>query len=236
MAVTHPKETTARTSVVGAKIREIALQDRAVMEKVSHERSAPTLSSCSLVVPSLALPVLLTHLLLLVPPRSRTPLVQASQAFVSFVRAYSEHHCAYVFPFKKLPWLQLFDAFGLLKVGVGYLRDGSMVRFVFSSLAWVQVPAMPELRRLRFPSFRPLPPGVHVSEIPYKDPVREAARQADIQSVLGRNWHVAHALSPSFPREPLLLRSGALEQRRQSIRKEVLQRRKAARKAAKVPP
>nr|WCZ58333.1 ATP-dependent RNA helicase [Paratrimastix eleionoma] len=83
----------------------------------------------------------------------------SSRAFVSYVRAYSEHQCSYIFQLKKLPWVDLFRSFGLLRV-----------------------PVMPELKNLQFLDFDPVSHSFDFDEIPFKNQDKEKIRLEALQS------------------------------------------------------
>ncbi|PKA67265.1 DEAD-box ATP-dependent RNA helicase 18 [Apostasia shenzhenica] len=77
------------------------------------------------------------------------------KAFVSYIRAYKEHHCSYIFRWKELE-------IGKLAMGYGLL----------------QIPAMPEIKHhsLSVDGFSPVN-DVDISDIKYKDRAREKLRQ-----------------------------------------------------------
>lgn len=81
------------------------------------------------------------------------------KAFVSFVRAYKEHHCSYIFRWKELE-------IGKLAMGYGLL----------------QIPLMKEIKHhsLSVDGFSPVD-GIDVAEIKYKDKHREKQRQKTLQ-------------------------------------------------------
>ncbi|KAG8053393.1 hypothetical protein GUJ93_ZPchr0001g30267 [Zizania palustris] len=80
-------------------------------------------------------------------------------AFVSFVRAYKEHHCSYIFSWKELEIGMLAMEYGLL-----------------------QIPYMPEVKHysLSLEGFTPVT-GIDVTQIKYKDKVREKQRQKTLK-------------------------------------------------------
>ncbi|KAH9322425.1 hypothetical protein KI387_017064, partial [Taxus chinensis] len=80
------------------------------------------------------------------------------RAFVSFIRAYKEHHCSYIFRWKELE-------VGKLAMGYGLL----------------QLPSMTELKRRAFSTdgFVPVE-GLDLGAIKYKDKAREKQRQNNI--------------------------------------------------------
>ncbi|XP_006645526.2 DEAD-box ATP-dependent RNA helicase 18 [Oryza brachyantha] len=80
-------------------------------------------------------------------------------AFVSFVRAYKEHHCSYIFRWKDLEIGNLAMEYGLL-----------------------QIPSMPEVKHhsLSLEGFTPVD-DVDVTKIKYKDKAREKQRQKTLK-------------------------------------------------------
>ncbi|KAJ4455385.1 putative ATP-dependent RNA helicase DDX55 [Paratrimastix pyriformis] len=148
-------------------------------------RDAPPSDSPTLLTPAPAPATDIGQSLRRLALEDRAIMEKAQQAFVSFVRAYGEHHCSYVFQMKRLPWVSLFDAFGLLKV-----------------------PSMPELRRLHFPQWAPLPRGFDLDQVAYRDKGREEARQE-------------------------ALKNGVFKARADAKKAELLQKRKEARQKAK---
>ncbi|XP_057826650.1 DEAD-box ATP-dependent RNA helicase 18 [Cryptomeria japonica] len=80
------------------------------------------------------------------------------RAFVSFIRAYKEHHCSYIFRWKELE-------VGKLAMGYGLL----------------QLPSMTELKRRAFSTdgFVPVE-GLDLGAIKYKDKAREKQRQKNL--------------------------------------------------------
>ncbi|ONK62613.1 uncharacterized protein A4U43_C07F5970 [Asparagus officinalis] len=77
------------------------------------------------------------------------------KAFVSFIRAYKEHHCSYILRWKELEIGKLAMGFGLL-----------------------QIPVMPEVKHhsLSVDGFIPVE-DINLMEITYKDKIREKQRQ-----------------------------------------------------------
>lgn len=88
---------------------------------------------------------------------SREAMERGAKAFVTYVRAYKEHRCPFIFRFHCLDLGRLGNAFGLLRL-----------------------PSMPELAKARRGSlsgFQPSP--VDPSEVPYSDPAKERARRQE---------------------------------------------------------
>ncbi|RWR81305.1 DEAD-box ATP-dependent RNA helicase 18 [Cinnamomum micranthum f. kanehirae] len=92
--------------------------------------------------------------------RDRDVMEKGLKAFVSYVRAYKEHHCSYIFRWKDLEIGKLAMGFGLL-----------------------QLPSMPEVRHhsLSIEGFTPAE-DVDVAQIKYKDKSREKQRQRNLQA------------------------------------------------------
>ncbi|CAA7031977.1 unnamed protein product [Microthlaspi erraticum] len=90
----------------------------------------------------------------------RAVLEKGLKAFVSFVRAYKEHHCEHIFKWKELEIGKLAMGYGLLKF-----------------------PKMPEVKqdRLSCEGFTPVE-GIDIDDIKFKDKVREKQRQQRIQA------------------------------------------------------
>ncbi|KAI0526943.1 hypothetical protein KFK09_002537 [Dendrobium nobile] len=91
--------------------------------------------------------------------KDRAIMEKGLKAFVSFIRAYKEHHCSYIFRWKELE-------IGKLAMGYGLL----------------QIPSMPEVKHysLSIDGFTPIN-DVNVSHIKYKDKAREKQRQKTLQ-------------------------------------------------------
>ncbi|KAG0569950.1 hypothetical protein KC19_6G127800 [Ceratodon purpureus] len=92
--------------------------------------------------------------------KDRDIMEKGLRAFVSYIRAYKEHHCTFIFKWKQL------EA-GLAAMGFGLL----------------QLPSMPELKRnvMSIAGFQPAK-GVDVSSVPFKDKAREKQRQKNLAS------------------------------------------------------
>ncbi|KAI4339151.1 hypothetical protein MLD38_024123 [Melastoma candidum] len=90
--------------------------------------------------------------------KDRDVMEKGVRAFVSFVRAYKEHHCSYIFRWKELTIGKLAMGFGLL-----------------------QLPGMPEVKHhnLSTEGFTPIN-DITVEEIKYKDKSREKQRQKNL--------------------------------------------------------
>merc|ERR1711865_443929 len=97
----------------------------------------------------------------------RDLLEKGTKAFTSYVRAYKEHKCSFIFRFASLDLGLLATSFCLLRL-----------------------PKMPELRDIvaknegKLPNFESAGPEVDIYAIPFLDKVRESARQKRLQEEL----------------------------------------------------
>lgn len=92
--------------------------------------------------------------------KDRDVMEKGLRAFVSYIRAYKEHHCSYIFRWRELE---------IGKLGMGY--------------GLLQLPAMPELKHhnLSTDGFIPLE-DINLDEIKYKDKSREKQRKKNLQA------------------------------------------------------
>ncbi|KAJ8764122.1 hypothetical protein K2173_005028 [Erythroxylum novogranatense] len=92
--------------------------------------------------------------------KDRDVMEKGLRAFVSFVRAYKEHHCSYIFRWKELE---------IGKLGMGY--------------GLLQLPAMPEVKHhsLSTEGFVPVE-DINLEDIKYKDKSREKQRKKNLQA------------------------------------------------------
>ncbi|CDP13971.1 unnamed protein product [Coffea canephora] len=92
--------------------------------------------------------------------KDRDVMEKGLRAFVSYIRAYKEHHCSYIFRWKELE---------IGKLGMGY--------------GLLQLPAMPDLKHhnLSTEGFTPLE-DISLDEIKYKDKSREKQRKKNLQA------------------------------------------------------
>ncbi|KAH7537608.1 hypothetical protein FEM48_Zijuj03G0111000 [Ziziphus jujuba var. spinosa] len=92
--------------------------------------------------------------------KDRDVMEKGLRAFVSYVRAYKEHHCSYIFRWKELE-------IGKLAMGYGLL----------------QLPAMPEVKHhsLSTKGFTPVE-DINLEEIKFKDKSREKQRKRNLQA------------------------------------------------------
>ncbi|KAL5974937.1 hypothetical protein ACLOJK_031613 [Asimina triloba] len=95
-----------------------------------------------------------------VAKKDRDVMEKGLKAFVSYIRAYKEHHCSYIFRWKELQ-------IGKLAMGYGLLR----------------LPSMPEVKHhsLSTDGFTPAD-DTDVAQIKYKDKCREKQRQKNLQA------------------------------------------------------
>ncbi|KAG9444186.1 hypothetical protein H6P81_015526 [Aristolochia fimbriata] len=92
--------------------------------------------------------------------KDRDIMEKGVKAFVSYIRAYKEHHCTYIFRWKDLE---------IGKLGMGY--------------GLLQIPSMPEVKHhsLSIEGFIPVD-DVDLTAIKYKDKAREKQRQKNLQA------------------------------------------------------
>lgn len=92
--------------------------------------------------------------------KDRDVMEKGVRAFVSYIRAYKEHHCSYIFRWKELE-------VGKLAMGCGLL----------------QLPGMPEVKHhsLSTEGFTPVE-DINLEEIKYKDKSREKQRQKNLRA------------------------------------------------------
>ncbi|KAL3807670.1 hypothetical protein ACHAXA_000316 [Cyclostephanos tholiformis] len=93
--------------------------------------------------------------------KDRDILEKGTKAFTSYIRAYKEHHCSFIFRFASLDLGLLATSFSLLRL-----------------------PKMPELRDKKLLNFVPAGPEVNIHAIPFKDKARESARQKRLAAEL----------------------------------------------------
>ncbi|KAK3019520.1 hypothetical protein RJ639_003192 [Escallonia herrerae] len=98
--------------------------------------------------------------------KDRDVMEKGLRAFVSFVRAYKEHHCSYIFRWKELE---------IGKLGMGY--------------GLLQLPSMPEVKNhsLSTQGFVPVE-GLNLEEIKFKDKSREKQRKKNLQVKKAAQW------------------------------------------------
>ncbi|KAK6926854.1 protein of unknown function DUF4217 [Dillenia turbinata] len=92
--------------------------------------------------------------------KDRDVMEKGLRAFVSFIRAYKEHHCSYIFRWKELE---------IGKLGMGY--------------GLLQLPSVPEVKHhsLSTEGFTPAE-DINLEEIKYKDKSREKQRKKNLQA------------------------------------------------------
>ena len=94
--------------------------------------------------------------------KDRDILEKGTKAYTSYIRAYKEHHCSFIFRFASLDLGVLATSFSLLRL-----------------------PKMPELRdKLGKINFTPAGPEINIHSIAFKDKAREAARQKRLAAEL----------------------------------------------------
>lgn len=119
-------------------------------------RVITTASDPDTLIPDI-LPIILSHVI-----KDRDILEKGTKAFTSYIRAYKEHQCAFIFRFASLDLGALATSFSLLRL-----------------------PKMPELKdKLGKLSFVPAGPEIDIYAIKYKDKVREKARQKRLATEL----------------------------------------------------
>ncbi|CAM8982423.1 unnamed protein product [Rhodiola kirilowii] len=102
----------------------------------------------------------ITHEIRLAAKKDRDVMEKGLRAFVSYFRAYKEHHCSYIFRWKELE-------VGKLAMGYGLL----------------QIPAIPEVKHnsLSTEGFIPVE-GLKLDEIKFKDKSREKQRKKNVEA------------------------------------------------------
>jgi ATP-dependent RNA helicase DDX55/SPB4 len=94
--------------------------------------------------------------------KDRDVLEKGTKAYTSYIRAYKEHQCGFIFRFASLDLGVLATSFSLLRL-----------------------PKMPELRdKLGKINFKPAGPEINIHAISFKDKTREAARQKRLAAEL----------------------------------------------------
>ncbi|EED92238.1 predicted protein, partial [Thalassiosira pseudonana CCMP1335] len=94
--------------------------------------------------------------------KDRDVLEKGTKAYTSYIRAYKEHHCGFIFRFASLDLGVLATSFSLLRL-----------------------PKMPELRdKLGKLNFQAAGPEINIHAIPFLDKTREAARQKRLAAEL----------------------------------------------------
>jgi ATP-dependent RNA helicase DDX55/SPB4 len=110
--------------------------------------------------PDVYVPDVLSSILKLVL-KDRDILEKGTKAYTSYIRAYKEHHCGFIFRFASLDLGLLVTSFSLLCL-----------------------PKMPELRDKKLLNFIPAGAEVNIHAIPFKDKSRESARQKRLTAEL----------------------------------------------------
>ncbi|TVU21687.1 hypothetical protein EJB05_31339 [Eragrostis curvula] len=125
----------------------------------------------------------------------RNVMEKGLRAFVSFIRAYKEHHCSYIFQWKDLEIGRLAMEYGLL-----------------------QIPSMPEVKHhsLSLEGFVPIH-GIDVTQIKYKDKAREKQRKKALKRKAeeeAQNPKPEKKRAPEKPEKPKRKKTG---KQRQSV-------------------
>jgi len=117
--------------------------------------------------------------------KDRDFLEKGTKAFMSYIRAYKEHHCAFIFRFASLD--------------LGYLA---------TSFCLLRLPKMSELRRDTgpLPNFNPAD-DINIYEIGYDDPIREAARQKRLAAELAAGGKNAKQIKAEQRKADMLKRT-----------------------------
>ncbi|OAY46319.1 DEAD-box ATP-dependent RNA helicase 18 isoform X1 [Manihot esculenta] len=127
--------------------------------------------------------------------KDRDVMEKGLRAFVSFIRAYKEHHCSYIFRWKELEIGKLGMGFGLL-----------------------QLPSMPEVKHhsLSTVGFTPVE-DIKLEDIKYKDKSREKQRKKNLQAKKEAQQQEAKPQKPKKnPNDaaPTVMRKKTAKQRR----------------------
>jgi len=128
-------------------------------EEEEAEEKERVIKSC---VPNQTIPNILPKIRKMVM-QDRDLLEKGTKAYTSYIRAYKEHHCAFIFRFSALDLGLLATSFCLLRL-----------------------PKMPELRGKEetLVNFKPAGPEVNIHAIAFKDKIREQARQKRLAAEL----------------------------------------------------
>ncbi|XWS74766.1 hypothetical protein CRYUN_Cryun01aG0025700 [Craigia yunnanensis] len=126
--------------------------------------------------------------------KDRDVMEKGLRAFVSYIRAYKEHHCSYIFRWKELE---------IGKLGVGY--------------GLLQLPSMPEVKHhsLSTKGFTPVE-NVNMDNIKYKDKSREKQRKKNLQAKKERDQQESKPQKPKNASNAaaLIMRKKTAKQRR----------------------
>lgn len=127
--------------------------------------------------------------------KDRDVMEKGLRAFVSYIRAYKEHHCSYIFRWKELEIGKLATGYGLL-----------------------QLPSMPEIKnhRLSTEGFRPVE-DINLDEIKFMDKSREKQRKKNLQAKRAvqeqEKHHVPKSKANAKPAANLLKKKTAKQRR-----------------------
>jgi len=128
--------------------------------------------------------------------KDRDMLEKGTKAFTSYIRAYKEHVCSFIFRFNSLDLGHLATAFCLLRL-----------------------PKMPELNdcKGKLKHFTSADASVNIYKIPYLDKAREAARQKRLAAELAAGGKNAKQIKAEMKKEELLRKQK--ERRQTAIQK-----------------
>lgn len=125
--------------------------------------------------------------------KDRDVMEKGLRAFVSYIRAYKEHHCSYIFRWKELE-------IGKLAMGYGLL----------------QLPSMPEVRNhsLSTEGFTPVE-DINLADIKYKDKSREKQRKKNLQAKKEKEEEKnSQKVSKTSKQTPTIMKKKTAKQRR----------------------
>ncbi|RDX75020.1 DEAD-box ATP-dependent RNA helicase 18 [Mucuna pruriens] len=125
--------------------------------------------------------------------KDRDIMEKGVKAFVSYIRAYKEHHCSYIFRWKELE-------IGKLAMGCGLL----------------QLPSMPEVKHhsLSTDGFEPVE-AINLEDIKYRDKSREKQRKKNLKAKKEAKEKESKPQKPSkTPNAPTVMRKKTARQRR----------------------
>ncbi|KHG18021.1 DEAD-box ATP-dependent RNA helicase 18 -like protein [Gossypium arboreum] len=126
--------------------------------------------------------------------KDRDVMEKGLRAFVSFIRAYKEHHCSYIFRWKELE---------IGKLGTGY--------------GLLQLPSMPEVKHhsLSTEGFTPVE-NINMDDIKFKDKSREKQRKKNLQTKKEREQQESKPEKPeraTYAAAPVMKKKTAKQRR-----------------------
>ena len=122
--------------------------------------------------------------------KDRDVLEKGTKAYTSYIRAYKEHHCGFIFRYVEIEiWKQTYMALASILTSISvsplYLRFASLdLGLLATSFSLLRLPKMPELRDKQLQNFKPAGPEINIHAISFKDKAREAARQKRLANEL----------------------------------------------------